>query len=682
MNFYERQAAARRQSRWLVGAFIVAIAIVVGVLTVVVLLLGLGNDGRAAGELLSEEPLLVLSVALFWLLVIMGASVYRSLALREGGGSVARTLGGTRVDRSTTDPDLRRLRNVVEEMAIASGVPVPDLYVLDTEYGINAFAAGHSPANAAVAVTRGTLMTLTREELQGVIAHEFSHILNGDMRLNIRMIGWLFGLMVIALMGRTLLRLAPNGRKGAAGVAVLGIALFVLGSLGRILGRLIQASVSRQRERLADASAVQFTRNPAGLKGALLKVAARPGGGRLGTARADEVAHMLFAPGLRGWFATHPPLEERVAALDPGIRPERFATVAAEYLKSWERLEAARVAAPAGETGAGSQDAARRLGSLLLPANAIDVAAQVGNPDTVQIALAHELRLALPSGYDACAESPPQARALLLATLISRDPVHRRVQRAAIESAVGPLAAAAAEAATPVADALPPLLRLPAVCGLFPALRRLAREERIQLMGLVAKLAEVDGDVDVFEFCLQRAVYDALVDELEARGSHGSGSLATSFNPLGVLFSVLALRGVSGTAGHAVTVEGAAGARGAPPPDAAGLAAAQRAYDAGIGHVLPGPRRPELDVSSGWPRRLWTALTRLQALQPQAKRQLVEAVVLTISQDEQLTVAEAELLRTVCAVLQCPLPPLLPRAIGPGAIAAAGFRADPGSDAA
>ncbi len=650
MNFYERQAAARRQSRRLVGAFVVAIAIVVGVLTAVVVALASGNDLRPMRQVLADDPLLVLSVALFWLLIIMGASVYRSLALREGGGSVARALGGTRVDRSSTDPDLRRLRNLVEEMAIASGVPVPDLYVLDAEHGINAFAAGHSPANAAIAVTRGTLAALTREELQGVVAHEFSHILNGDMRLNIRMIGWLFGLMVIALMGRTLLRLAPQSRKGAAGVVVLGFALFALGSLGRGLGRLIQASVSRQRERLADASAVQFTRNPAGLKGALLKIAAWPGSGRLLTARADEVAHMLFAPGLGGWFATHPPLEERVATLDPGFRPEQLVVVAAEYLRSWERLQTARVAAPAGDAGASSQDAARRLGSLLLlPAVATDIASQVGNPDTVQIALAHELRLALPAGYGACAESPPQARALLLATLLSRDPRHRSSQRAAIGAGIGTLAAATAEAALPVADALPPLLRLPAVCGLFPALRRLSRPERIQLAGLVAKLAEVDGDLDVFEFCLQRAVFDALVDELEARSAHGSGSLATSFTPLGVLFSVLAARGV------------ARGAADAQAADTMTLAAAQRAFDAGIAHVLPGPRRPTMDLAAGWPRRLWSALTRLQALQPEAKRRLVEAVVITISHDEQLTVPEAELLRTVCAVLQCPLPPLLPK---------------------
>ncbi len=643
MNFYERQEAARRQSRWLILAFVVAVALVVGLLSAAVLGMMFGQNGLSLAQGVSEEPALALAVALSWLLVIMGASVYRSLSLRDGGGAVAIALGGTRVDRTTSDPDLRRLRNVVEEMAIASGVPAPEVYVLDGESSINAFAAGHSPANAAVAVTRGTLATLTREELQGVIAHEFSHILNGDMRLNIRLIGWLFGLMVIALMGRTLLRLAPRSRKGAAGVVAVGLALFVLGSLGRALGRVIQASVSRQRERLADASAVQFTRNPQGLKGALLKIAALPAAGRLGSARVDEVAHMLFVPGLRGLLATHPTLGERIAALDPGFRVERLGELAAEYRRAWDRLEAARPASDpaAGAAGAG-ESGLQRLERLLLPAVAAQIADQVGNPGTLQIALAHELHLSLPESFTAWSESPARACALMLATLLSRDPAPRATQRSVIDESMGAAVGAAVDVAAPIAATLPPLLRLPAVCELFPALRRLPRDQRIRLTGLIGKLAAVDHDVDVFEFCLQRLVFNSLLDELEARDGHGGGSLSTSFAPLGILFSVLASHGA---AGAATAVD------------------AQAAFDAGLGHVLPGKRRPEFFVPPEWPRRLWAALTQLEKLQPLAKRRLVEALVMTISHDGQLTVAEAELLRTVCAVLHCPLPPLLPRAV-------------------
>jgi Zn-dependent protease with chaperone function len=636
VNFYERQAAARRSSRWLVLAFAAAVAVVVAVLGALVLAVFGADDPRPLGTLAADEPGLAVSAALFWLAVIMGASTWRSLSLREGGGVVARSLGGTRVDRTTRDPDLRRLRNVVEEMAIASGVPVPEIYVLDREAGINAFAAGHGPANAAIAVTRGTLTRLSREELQGVIAHEFSHILNGDMRLNVRLIGWLFGLLVIALFGRKLLRVAPRGddKRGAAAFVVVGAAFYLLGSLGRVLGRLIQSAVSRERERLADASAVQFTRNPGGLRGALLKVAALPSGGTLGAARTDEVAHMLFVPGLDSLFATHPPLAERVATLDPSIRPERLAEAAAAHQLAWER-SLPLVEAPV--SPAGAQDAARRLESLWVPAVAAEVADTVGNPDRVQIDQAASLRLALPPELAAAAESPERSRALLLATLLSQRPAERAAQRATVAEGFGETVAAEVDAALALAGALPRLLRLPAVCELFPALRRLPQGERARLAGLVQRLAAVDRDVDVYEFCLNRMAYNALVDELEAREPHGNGALATSFAALGILFSVLAARGAAAPGGAAA------------------------AFEAGVARVLPGPRRPPLEVPDDWPRRLWSALSRLEMLHPHAKRTLVEALVATISHDGQLTVAEAELLRTACAVLRCPLPLLLPR---------------------
>jgi hypothetical protein len=389
---------------------------------------------------------------------------------------------------------------------------------------------------------------------------------------------------------------------------------------------------------------VQFTRNPSGLKGALLKIASLPVAGRLGTARADEVAHMLFVPGLQGLLATHPSLGERIVALDPGFRVERLDELAAEYRRAWDRLEAARTppVPPSGEGGA-DESGLQRLERLLLPAVAAQVADQVGNPGTLQIALAHELRLSLPASFTQFSASPARACALMLATLLSRDAALRASQRRAIDESMGAPVGDAVDGAAQVAATLPPLLRLPAVCDLFPALRRLPREQRVRLAGLVGRLAAVDHDVDVFEFCLQRLVFNALVDELEARAGHGAGSLSTSFAPLGILFSVLATHGAAG----AVTPQ-----------------AARAAFDAGLAHVLPGAaRRPELNVPPEWPRRLWAALSQLEKLQPLAKRRLVEALVVTISHDQQLTVAEAELLRTVCAVLNCPLPPLLPKAV-------------------
>ena len=259
--------------------------------------------------------------------VMILASLFRAASLSSGGGQVARMLGATAVTGEGSDPLQRRLINVVEEIALASGVPVPEIFVLEKEAGINAFAAGLSHANAAITVTRGALERLDRAELQGVIAHEFSHILNGDMRLNQQLIGLSFGILVLSLAGRWLLRSARFTRRGrnSGGVAAalaIGVALTVIGAIGLVCSRLIKAAVSRQRESLADASAVQFTREPQGLAGALKKIAGY--GGRITSVETEEVAHMLFERGTRsfsGWFATHPPLLERIKALEPTFDP-------------------------------------------------------------------------------------------------------------------------------------------------------------------------------------------------------------------------------------------------------------------------------------------------------------------------------------------------------------------------
>jgi len=306
---------------------VVAIVIAIDfVVVVTVAILSVQDDG---GLLVSPDmsvwryPTIILFTSLFVLGTIGISSVARTVSLAAGGSRIAEQLGGTRVGADTADPLKRRLRNVVEEIAIASGVPVPQVYVLEREAGINAFAAGYSAANAAIAVTRGALVNLDRAELQGVVAHEFSHVLNGDMRLSTRLIGLLFGLTVIAMIARTILRVMPrggdSGRKSGGGLGIIIVAALIvlaLGWIGLFFGRLIQAAVSRNRESLADASAVQFTRDPTGLRNALVKIGALGAGSRFSDADAEEVAHMLFAPGIRRAFATHPPLEQRIARLE------------------------------------------------------------------------------------------------------------------------------------------------------------------------------------------------------------------------------------------------------------------------------------------------------------------------------------------------------------------------------
>jgi Zn-dependent protease with chaperone function len=336
VNFFARQEQSRRTSRALVAAFLLAFVVVALATTIVVTAvfrmytennsLFLGTDSWQQWIDGHGGLVLLLALGTFGLMVV--ASLYRAATLARGGGHVAQMLGGTLVTGEGNDPLERRLVNVVEEMALASGLPVPAIYILEQEAGINAFAAGLTSANAAIAVTRGALEHLERAELQGVIAHEFSHILNGDMRLNQQLIGLSFGILVLSLAGRWLLRsvrYTGGGRRGRNGGGIaaalaIGFALVVIGGIGVFLSRLIKAGVSRQRERLADASAVQFTREPEGLAGALKKIGGYSA--RIVSVDTEEVAHMLFEHGagpFGGWLATHPPLLERIRTLEPGF---------------------------------------------------------------------------------------------------------------------------------------------------------------------------------------------------------------------------------------------------------------------------------------------------------------------------------------------------------------------------
>ena len=647
MDFYSRQAAARSETRWLVFAFILCMLAVALALDLVLFtfLATSRRDQAFAGVL--DYALRNPGQTVFCTFAAVGlmgvASLYKSLELRGGGGVVARALGGVRIARDTTDLKRKRLLNVVEEMAIASGVPVPEVYVLEQEPAINAFAAGHSAANAAVTVTQGALDRLNRDQLQGVIAHEFSHILNGDMRLNLQLMGWVFGLFVIALVGRTIIRISPRNRR-AGGFAVLGLAVMVLGYIGLLAGRILQAAVSRQRERLADASGVQFTRNPQGLRDALVKIAAHPEGSRLVAADAEQAAHMFFAEGLARIFATHPPILERIRELDPHFDPAELSRVAAEpdeapaadELVSRPAAEAARSAftgSPLAPAGAATAAPSPGLAPAELTAQLI--VTQVGRPDTEHLLHAQAVRIALPETLRQFTESSGGAQALVLALLLSSEPAIRERQQALLAKSLGPPSLAVIERAIPIAQGLAPMLRLPALQQLFPALRRCNPAQRRALAQLASDLIHADARIDAFEFCLAKLLETLLNDELEARVPHGTVSLEDAQNEISVLFATLAQLGAQDER------------------------AARMAYEAGMSTVLP-MRRPAYSAIEDWPRRLSEALPRLEQLHPFAKKVVIEGLVKTIASDGILTEAESELLRTVCALLHCPLPPLLP----------------------
>lgn len=634
MDFFERQRQVKRMSFRLILLYVLAVLAIVLIVDLAVAW-ALGAFEAPPGEL---------AWLMFWTSLltagsILLASLFRTVSLRGGGGKVARDLGGVLVPEDTTDLRLRRLRNVVEEVALASGVPVPEVYVLEHEQGINAFAAGWSPADAAIAVTRGALDRLNRDELQGVIAHEFSHVLNGDMRINIRLIGLLFGILFLAIMGRTFLYAGAFGSRdrsrdqGSNPLPLIGIALIVAGSVGVLAGRIIQASVSRQREYLADASAVQFTRQASGIAGALKKIGGLDAGSRLAGPKVDEVGHMLFGPArLSSLFATHPPLADRIRALEPGFDPAQLAALA----QRWHDAPPSGMAEDAAMGLAGPEHGGPLPAADTRMAVRPDaVVAAVGAPQRPAFRRAESLIELIPQEALARARRGDTAPGLLFGLLLSEQPDVRASQLAALRERYGETVAAETAAESERLAGLHPLLRLPLGQLTFPALRAHPGDRGQDLLATIDLLARADGRISVFEYALSRLLHRDLYE-----ATHGTPpwpvrrrSLADCRNAVAALLAVLA------RAGH---------------PDEA---SADRAYHVGLAMILPGqpvpmtaPQHGVLALDGVWPQ--------LDGLDPRDKSLVVQAVVAVIAEDGTMTVAEQELTRTVCGMLHCPLPPL------------------------
>jgi Zn-dependent protease with chaperone function len=654
MNFFEHQARARRRTWGLVALFSLALVCIVALVDLVVLFffgayhnvtgpdhyLALAESGGTIDPFpfrIAPNRDLLLWTSLLTAGVIGLASQWRVLSLRGGGATVARGLGGTLVTAESTDPLHRRLRNVVEEMAIASGVPVPAIYVLEGEPGINAFAAGYSPADAAVAVTQGALEALDRTELQGVVAHEFGHILNGDMRLNIRLMGWLFGILMLTMLGRFLLetgRVSAQRKKG--GVLSLGLALMVVGSVGVFFGRLIQASVSRQREFLADASAVQFTRLPSGLAGALKKIAAVGPGSRL-QADGSEVAHMLFASGLASrLFATHPPLIERIRAIEPRFDPAELSTIAAQMTR--------QTPAPESVDPTLTASTAPAAPSLSSPAPE-RIMARLGRPGDDQVAAAGRLAAAIPGILERAAHAPEWSMAVIAYLLMSADPEIRESQRLILNEILGSESERQVDWLRRDVPELAPELRLPVLEVAFPALRRRPEPDRARLKTLVERLIQADGQVSVFEYALARSLDRYLADlahPAEARVA-GHGTLSAATREVIELLTILAHQG---------------------RPERPIALAALRAGIERLGaksEVLARIREDWFDadwLARDWPMRLDAALVKLARLRLADKQRLLGAMTTTVLADGRVAVAEAELLRAICATLRTPMPVL------------------------
>lgn len=623
MNFFQRQQDVRKLSRRLVALFVVAVIAIVGVIDLLAfLVLGYANQSSAV----VFDVLIVISVVL--LLLIGLASFFRTLYLRKGGGGkIAQSLGGIYVPENTPDPRLRRLRNVVEEMAIASGTPVPQVYVLPKENGINAFAAGFTPADAAIAVTHGALERLNRDELQGVIAHEFSHVVNGDMRLNIRLMGVVFGLLGLAVTGRILT--GTGGDRNP--LPLIGIVLFIVGYVGVFFGRLIKAAVSRQREYLADASAVQYTRQTAGLTGALKKIGGLETGSRLRDKRSEDVSHMLFGEGFSrftSWFATHPPLEQRIRTLDPAFNPAELAALADRWRTQPPQgllEDHAMGLAPAGQLPPPN---------MPVPVQASQVVASIGTaaaPQSPTQRRASTILDSIPAPFLNRAREVNTVLPLVFGLLMSEEPRTRAAQQHIVASSFGPAIANAA-GAEPVGS-LHPVLRLPLAELAFPVLRRLPRQTQDATLACIHALTQADGHVDLHEYCLSRLMHRELYESMH-RTPPWAGKRAPREavnQAAATLLAVLAAAGQQDPARAAV------------------------AYAAGMAQVVPGTTVPFAPAPAVALENVWPVLDGLDGPE---KQYLVTGMVTTIANDGVMTVSEIELLRTVCALLHCPLPPL------------------------
>lgn len=628
MDFFEHQQRARTSSRRLVLLFALATAGIVLALDLVAWVMT-GNLSAVVG------------MTVLTLLVIGISSLVRVSMLRGGGAEVARSMGATPVPEDTREPGLRRLRNVVEEISIAASVPMPQIYVMEEEAGINAFAAGYNPSDAVVAVTRGALERLNRDELQGVIAHEFSHIINGDMRLNIRLMGVLFGIMVIGIIGRRILMHMRGGRdsRSVAAVLVIGAALALAGYIGVFFGRLIKAGVSRSRETLADASAVQFTRQTSGLAGALKKIAGLSEGSGLVASGTEEVSHMLFGEGLgfSSWFATHPPILERIKAIDPSFDVKAFESQRARWAVSPPDAAAEDLAlgfAPDGSRVAASASLPSEQAQVVVTPPV--VVAQVGAPAADDFRRAQAIGTALPESLRELAQRHDRAVPVVLALLLDPEPNQRQRQLAEVAQILGSDVATATQTLHAEVADLHPMLRLPLASLAFPVLRRRPRPELARFLSCCERLIGLDGRVSLSEYCLGRLLRRQVVESLDPSRHAPTGRRKL----VSLQAEVEALLAIVAQQGHDSAME------------------ARRAYLAGIEQALPGLTAryaPPPDFVAA----LEGALTLLDQVEPRGKALLVQALVATIGHDGRVSVAEAELLRTICAVLHCPLPPML-----------------------
>ena len=641
MNFFESQDTAKRNTGKLIFLFALAVISLIVITNLLVMALfsfgGTAMTSKAATSSFHFDPAQFLIIGAVVTSVVLFGSLYKISSLSGGGARIAEMMNGRLLVSGSADPAERRALNVVEEMAIASGTPVPPVYLME-ENGINAFAAGYSPNDAIVAVTRGTIDTLSRDQLQGVIAHEFSHILHGDMRINIRLIGVLHGIMVLGIIGYHLLRGGAYSRrsKDSGGIVFLGLGLVVVGFVGTFFGNLIKAAVSRQREYLADASAVQFTRNPDGIGQALMQIARNQERSYLKNPNSAEISHALFEEGqvsaLSRMYATHPPLNDRILAILPRWR--------GDYEESdWDRSALAATEANDQQEKTAGPSQREKATAILTGATGVLLADavinQVGNPDGKHLDYADALIKQIPQLFLNAAREPSGARAIVYFLVLSKDEQVRAKQLGLLQ----------ASADVGVYDELQKLYqsgqvvaaeqRLPLITIALSSLRQLSQKQYRLFRENFKTLVEIDKKMSLLEWALQKIVMHSLeaVFGKDEGPYFGKKNLKSCKTAISVLLSILT---------HSTVQDGMSN---------------EETFAAGADALkLPLQLIPvsKIDFTT-----LNNALDDLAGLKPLQKPALLKACVRCITADGKIQAIETELLRAIAATIDCPVPPLL-----------------------
>jgi Zn-dependent protease with chaperone function len=619
MDFFEAQDEARKKTKWLVLWFVLA---VIGVVVAVdLLVIALVDEGP-------NQIYIVITASVLTGGIMLAASGYKTTQLSAGGSVVAEDLGGRLVMPGSADFEEKRLLNIVSEMALASGMPVPQVYLLDHEEGINAFAAGTEPSNAVIGVTRGCLQRLSREELSGVIAHEFSHIINGDMRLNMRLMGLVFGLVVISIIGRGMVQLLRfqggssrrNNKEGGNVMLVLfllGLGLLVIGGLGSLFGRLIQAAVSRQREFLADASSVQFTRNPDGIVGALKKIGGSEIGSKIKAPKAVEASHMFFSNGgmFNFFLMTHPPLDVRIRAVQ----------------KNWDgKFESSEIKPITADRNTKNEE---RNGPLdALPgAVVLGAVSGIGQGERRRISTGQQLHQGISQRWRKAIHDREEAQAVIFGLLLNKDEKFLSKEVSFLEEEAGGEAKELALKWQAEARGLHSARKIALVEMALPTLRSLSPLEYERFRDIMRWLIASDGQVELFEFMIQRVIERHLGSYFERKAFRNIAY--HQFDRLLPEANIL------------VSTVSEIGAGCADDAEAAYLEATSDWKD----------RLDRKGVSSH--DELDEALDKFSQASPLVKRQILVACVTAAARDGKLSSREAELLRTIADSIGCPLPP-------------------------